>query len=70
MAHAKAKDVKRVVSCLVERRVREAENNGQNGRGDVSEKRPPESWDLPVPTLPDNFVEIPAKLVSLNTQRQ
>jgi hypothetical protein len=41
-------DLARVVAQGVEGRVREAEDNGQDGHGDVAEQRAPEDRDLPV----------------------
>lgn len=62
----KTEDVDRVVSKRVELRVRKAEDNRKNRRGDVAEERGPERRDGPV-LLPceDDHVEIAAQLVAL-----
>lgn len=63
----KTKDIDRIVSKGVELRVGKAEDDGEDGRGDVAEKRSPEGRDCPVLLSRENHdVEIAAQLVALD----
>lgn len=62
---SKTKNVKGVVTELVEGRVREAVDDGENGGGHVADQRAPKRRDGPVFALSDDFVQVTAQLISL-----
>lgn len=63
---SEAKDMEGIHAAhFVETRVGEGGDNGQNGGRDVSKHRSPKERNIPVLSLTDNEIEVPAELVGL-----
>ena len=58
--------MKRVVAEPFERGIGEAEDDGKNGSGEVSQEGSPDGGQSPVRTTADDGVEIVPKLVALS----
>lgn len=65
MCNGKGVDLKWVVTLLVEERIGEANDDGENGRGDVFNQRGPEDRDIPVFAHPDDDIQIACQLIAL-----
>jgi hypothetical protein len=65
VSEAKAENVQRVVAKLVEGRIGETVDNGENGCGNEAQENWPEGGNAPVLSSCDYDVEISSELLAL-----